>query len=111
MTVKGLCEAIELTILNMADETKSVEGVYAGDLLSWVMGHAECSNALVTIMSNLNVLAVASLLELSCVILTEGVLPDDEFLKTAREKEINVLSTTLTTYDICVKLSGVLGNE
>lgn len=111
MTVKEVSEALGLTEWNIAQDTREVCGVYAGDLLSWVMGHAEESNILVTIMSNLNVLAVASLLDLSCVILTEGVVPDCEFMNTAKEKEINVLSTNLTTYETCVKLAGVLTNE
>lgn len=108
MTVKEVSTALGLTEWNMADEGREVEGVYAGDLLSWVMGHAEESNALVTIMSNLNVLAVASLLDLSCVILTEGVTPDKEFMNTAKDKGINVFSTKMTTYEACVKLSGIL---
>ncbi len=108
MTVKEISEALKLKVWNMADADRKASGVYAGDLLSWVMGHADESNILVTIMSNLNVLAVASLLDLSAVILTEGVVPDEEFLKTAEEKQINVLSTSFTTYDTCIKLSGVI---
>ena len=41
---------------------------YAGDLLSWVMSHATAGDAWVTIMSNINVAAVASLTEVACVI-------------------------------------------
>ena len=71
MTVKQIFESLDLKILNQADTAREVSGVYAGDLLSWVMGHAEEGEILVTIMSNMNVLAVASLLDLSLVILSE----------------------------------------
>ena len=55
-------------------------------------------------MSNVNVLAVASLLDLSAVILAEGVKPDDEFLAIAKDKQINILSSSDSTYTICTKL-------
>ncbi len=104
MTVSGIIEKCSLTEYCLPCPDKCIEGVYAGDLLSWVMGHANCGECLVTIMSNINVLAVASLLDLSCVILAEGVKPDDEFLALAKEKQINVLSSMDRTYEICTKL-------
>jgi len=104
MTVKDIAEKCSLEILAEADLAREAEGVYVGDLLSWVMGHGEYGQCLVTIMSNVNVLAVASLLDFSCVILAEGVKPDDEFLNLAKEKEINVLSSKLSAYSICTSL-------
>ena len=108
MTVNAVCEKLGLGVCNLADGEREIEGVYAGDLLSWVMGHAECSNALVTIMSNINTLAVASLLDLSCVILSESVTPDEDFVNTAKQKQINVFTSDMTTYELCVKLSEIL---
>lgn len=108
MTVNAVCESLKLRALNISDGEREVDGVYAGDLLSWVMGKAKQSNAFVTIMSNINVLAVASLIDLSCVILAESVEVDQGFLEAAKEKEINVLSSSLTTYELCAKLSLIL---
>lgn len=108
MTINALCESLELKALNIAEGDREIDGVYAGDLLSWVMGRAKQSNAFVTIMSNINVLAVASLIDLSCVILAESVEVDPGFLEAAKEKEINVLSSSLTTYELCAKLSQIL---
>ncbi len=108
MTVNAVCESLKLKALNIAEGEREIDGVYAGDLLSWVMGRAKQSNAFVTIMSNINVLAVASLIDLSCVILAESVEPDPSFLEAAKEKEINVLSSSLTTYELCAKLSLIL---
>ncbi len=104
MTVSGIAEKYSFKIHNVSDGNREITGVYAGDLLSWVMGHAECDQCLVTIMSNLNVLAVASLLDLSCVILAEGVEPDVEFLNVAKEKGINVISSKESTYTVCTML-------
>ena len=69
MIVNELAEIDELESVLLTDPERSVQGAYAGDLLSWVMGRAEADNAFVTIMTNVNVVAVAALAELSCVIL------------------------------------------
>ena len=104
MTVKDIISKCSFTLESEADLDKEITGVYTGDLLSWVMGHGEEGQCLVTIMSNVNVLAVASLLDLSCVILAENVKGDDEFLSLAKEKEINVLSSKDSAYTICTLL-------
>lgn len=104
MKVSDIISKCSFTLLNEADTDRDITGVYTGDLLSWVMGHGEEGQCLVTIMSNVNVLAVASLLGLSCVILAENVKPDEEFLRLAKEKKINVLSSSESAYTICTLL-------
>ncbi|MBQ9937734.1 MAG: hypothetical protein IJO86_05360 [Oscillospiraceae bacterium] len=105
MKVCELKEKFGFAELNIEDGQREINGVYCGDLLSWVMGRAKESNAWITIMSNVNVLAVASLSDVACVILSEGVLLDDEVLKTAQSKGINVLSSPYPTYETAVMLS------
>ena len=104
MKVSDIITKCSFTLLIVADTDRDITGVYAGDLLSWVMGHGEEGQCLVTIMSNVNVLAVASLLDFSCVILAENVKPDEEFLALAKEKEINILSSKESAYTICTLL-------
>ena len=104
MKVSDIISKCSFSIVNGADLDKDITGVYTGDLLSWVMGHGEEGQCLVTIMSNVNVLAVASLLDLSCVILAENVKADEEFLSLAKEKQINVLSSRESAYTICTLL-------
>lgn len=108
MKVKELCEACALTPVVMADGEREIDGVYIGDLLSWVMGRAQADNAWITIMSNINVIAVASLADTSCVILAEGVNLDDEVKTAAEQKDINVLKTDLPAYECAVKLYEIL---
>lgn len=104
MTVEALLKKDIFSSVAVCDAGREITGVYAGDLLSWVMGHASTGECLVTIMSNINVLAVASLLDLPCVILTEDTQTDGEFVKTATEKGINVLKTEKNTYEVCTVL-------
>ena len=77
-------------------------------VLMWVMGRAKSGDVWITIMSNINVIAVASLSDVSCVLLAENVTLEDDVLKTAKEKGINVLSTSLTTYEAAIKMAGTI---
>lgn len=108
MTVRELAEKAEFRVLSMPDGGREVDGVYAGDLLSWVMGRASEGQAFVTIMTNINVLAVASLLDLSCVILSEDADAPEDLVKSAEEKGINLLKTPLPTYETCLLLGSLL---
>jgi len=69
------------------------------------MGRASSDEAWITIMSNVNILAVASLADTSCIILAEGVTLSEDIIDTANEKEINILSSEKSIYDIAVYLS------
>ncbi len=108
MKVKELANGDLFTAITLPHGDREIDGVYVGDLLSWVMGRAESDNAWVTIMSNINILAVASLSDTSCIILAENVKLDEEVIKTAYEKEINILSTNMDIYNTAVYLSKVI---
>ena len=95
-------------ILALPDPEREIEGVYIGDLLSWVMGRAKENEAWVTIMSNLNVIAVASLSDVASVIFAEGVIPDGEIIEVAKEKGVNLLVSPLPSYETAIKLSELL---
>lgn len=103
MNLSELCEKLSLTVV-AGDTGKTFDGVYAGDLLSRAMSHVEADNLWITIMSNINVIAVASLTEASAVLLAEDVELVPEALEAARDKEITVLSSPLTVYELCVKI-------
>ena len=85
-----------------------VEGGYCGDLLSWVMGRAPAGGAWLTIMSNVNVAAVAALADTACVVLAEGVVPDPPLLDRAKAQGITLLGTGLSVFDCAVRLGRLL---
>ena len=87
---------------------REITGVYIGDLLSWVMGRAKESDAWITIMSNVNTAAVASLADVSCIILAEGVTLEEDVLKVVKGKQINVILSCLPIYETAVNLSKML---
>lgn len=98
-------ESLKLKTLTAETEDIEFDGVYAGDLLSRCMSHVESGALWLTIMNNLNVIAVASLTEPAAVILAEGVVLPEDVLAVAREKNVAVFSTELTVYEICSVVS------
>ncbi len=105
MTVKGFSELDSIKPLVLGEPDREIEGVYIGDLLSWVMGNASSGDAWITIMSNINVLAVASLSDVSCIVLAEGVALEEDVINTAKEKGINIVSSELSIYETAILLS------
>ncbi len=108
MTVKQLCESCGFTPVCLPEPDREVAGAYMGDLLSWVMGRAQENNAWITIMSNINVAAVASLADVACVILTEDVSLEDDVLKVCNQKGVNVLSSSLSSFETAIKIHGMV---
>lgn len=108
MTVNDLLKAPEFDSVVLAEPDREIEGVYIGDLLSWVMGRAKSGDAWITIMSNVNTIAVATLADTACIILAEGVSLDDGVRETAEKKGINVVSTPLSAYSAALKLYSLL---
>ena len=108
MTVTELLKAAELSAVVLPDPDREIEGAYCGDLLSWVMGRASSGNLWITIMSNVNILAVASLADLSCILLAEGVSPDESVAETAKQKGINILSSDKSSFELATVIGKLI---
>jgi serine kinase of HPr protein (carbohydrate metabolism regulator) len=72
------------------------------------MGRAKADDVWITIMSNSNIVAVASLADTACILLAEGVELDDNVKTIAEAKGINVLTSGKTAYELAVALSSFL---
>ena len=108
MTVNELLTRADLMAAALPDGDREVTGVYIGDLLSWVMGRAASGDAWITIMSNRNIAAVATLADTACIILAEGVQPDEGVAALAEEKGINLLLSSVSAYDTALRLRDAL---
>lgn len=101
MNLAELVEKLNLSIFSGKEAlSKSVTGGYTSDLLSDVMGHAGPGQVWITLQTHKNVVAIASLKELSAIILVKGYKPDDEMLSQSIAERIPVLGTTLETFEI-----------
>ena len=104
MIVKNLVDDFGFQLLAGKDGLNNeVRGAYSCDLLSWVMSHTNDSDAWITVQTHLNIIAVASLLNLSCIIIPEGIEVDSDTITKADEEGIPVLSTELNSYKIFTK--------
>ena len=104
MTVSELSKQGDFRALALPDPDREITGVYVGDLLSWVMGRANEGDLWLTIMTNVNVIAVATLAGTAAVLLCEDCEPDAELIALANEKGINLLVTDKRIYEasLCV---------
>ena len=108
MTVKELAEKLELKVLAMPDGDREVTCGYAGDLLSWVMGKAPSDSAWFTIMSNVNIVAVAMLRDVAAIVVCEGAEIGDDVIARAKEQDVNLLLSTKGMYENCTELAKVI---
>ena len=108
MTVKDLAKTLSLTPLCAPEDHREITGGYCGDLLSWVMSRAQSGDAWVTIMTNINVVAVASLTDCACVILAEDSLPDAQVIERAELQEVNLFVSEQASYEVCAALGKLL---
>ncbi len=105
MTVNELKDKLALTAITLPDGDREITGCYIGDLLSWVMSKAQAGDAWITIMSNINIVAVAALCDTALILLAEGVTLDEEVKNAAELRGINVLSTEKSAYEAARELS------
>lgn len=108
MTVSEVASLLSLNPICVPAPEREVLGGYTGDLLSWVMGRAKPDDAWITIMSNQNIVAVAMLTDVSMIILAEDVSPDAGVAELCEAKSINLFSSELPAYELCVKLEKLI---
>ncbi|MCI1965387.1 MAG: DRTGG domain-containing protein [Oscillospiraceae bacterium] len=112
MTVEKLCKALGGTVVSGgAAMNENVTGYYCGDLLSRVMANAPKGCAWITVMGNVNAVAVALMAEAACILLAENVNPDPDAVEKAREKNIAVLCCGRTAGELAVAVHEALCHE
>ncbi len=108
MTVQDLIEKLDLSVLVEGELDREVTDCYIGDLLSWVMGRAPADSAWLTVMGNINSIAVATLADVSCIILVENAALDAEAKRKADIHGVTILQTEANSYQLAVKISALL---
>jgi len=87
---------------------REIRGVYCGDLLSDVLAHASPGDIWITIHRHRNIIAVASLVNLSGIIITRSREPESDTLDTAIKEGLPVFSTPYNNYETAGKLYKIL---
>jgi len=106
MRLSEIVRSLGLNVLTQPANLDEIEptGGYASDLLSCVMSGAKRGNLWVTLQAHLNIVAVAALLDLSAILITEGAQPDPATLEKAEQEGVILLSTPMPTYTVIGRL-------
>ncbi len=106
MTLQEIVGRLELTRLTADRDLSHVEldSGYSSDLLSCVMAGARRHGVWATLQSHINIVAVAALLELGAVIITEGTRPDDNTIARANEEGVNLFLTDKPSFWVVGRL-------
>ncbi len=109
MKVKDLVEKLNLKVLAGADGLdREIDGCYISDLLSDVMGNAQEGNVWITLQTHKNVMAVASLKEIACIILVKNLTANEDTVNQSNEEGLPLLQTSLPTYEIAGKIYNLI---
>jgi hypothetical protein len=106
MNLQQIIQTLDLTVLTeQRDFSGTVpEGGYTSDLLSCVMAGACHGGVWVTLQAHANIVAVAALLDLAAIIITEGAMPDQATIDRANTEGITLLSTAEPSFAVVGKL-------
>ncbi len=106
MNLETIIQELDLTLLTRPKQFAAItpSNGYASDLLSCVMAGAGENGIWVTLQAHANVVAVAALIGMSAVIITENAQPDEATIAKANEENITLLATPEPTYHIVGKL-------
>jgi hypothetical protein len=106
MNLQQIIDHLSLTVLTESRDFTSITpaGGYTSDLLSCVMAGAKGNYLWITLQAHLNIVAVAALLEVAAIIITEDAKPDPATIAKANEQGVILLSTPKPTYVVDGKL-------
>jgi serine kinase of HPr protein (carbohydrate metabolism regulator) len=105
MTVKQLVDNLKLKVFSGASGLNNeITGGYVSDLLSDVIGNANEGQIWATLQTHKNVIAVASLKDLSAVIIVKGLMPDDACMEKSNEEGIPILGTSDYSFELSGKI-------
>lgn len=108
MKVNELKDKLNLEVLTAGDMEKGIEGCYSGDLLSWVMSKAKDGDVWLTVMGNINAVAVAVLCDCACIILTDKAALDDEAKAKAEIQGVTIFRSEKSAYELSVEISKLI---
>lgn len=109
MKVIDLVKELQLEVFCGEEALQNkVTGGYSSDLLSDVMGHIDEGMLWITMQTHQNIVAIATLKDISAVVIVNGASPDEETIRKGREENVILLGTSLSSFDIGGKIYQLL---
>jgi hypothetical protein len=101
MELQEIINSLSLKVENPSVNLKrEVTGAYVSDMLSDVIGNSKEGFLWITIQVHLNIIAVASLKNLSGIILVNSRVPAEDTLEKAIKENIPIMTTPLPAFDL-----------
>lgn len=105
MTLKEMIQTCKFEQASVPEKEDCVlSNPFCCDLLSIAMSRIPANAVWVTVMANMNTLAVATLTDVACIILAEGVRLDAPALEKAKEEKITVLYSNSSIFNTALKV-------
>jgi hypothetical protein len=106
LTLEYIARELELTLLTQPVDLNTIvpSAGYMSDLLSCVMAGAAKQGIWITLQAHTNIVAVAALIDLCAVIITEGAEPDAATIQKANQEGVTLFSTSKPSFMIAGKL-------
>lgn len=109
MRVSEIIKELNLDVKSGASSLDTeITGGYVSDLLSDVIGNSKPGNIWVTLQVHQNIVAVASLKELSGIIIVQGRCPDDETIMKADIENVPIMVSSLSTFELVGRIYKLL---
>lgn len=108
MLVSELQKTLGLETVYMSETDKEITNCYIGDMLSVVMSRADEGDVWLTVQTNVNIAAVAVLTGCACIVITEGMTPDEETIKKAEAQDVTIFKSPHTAYELACKIRDLI---
>ncbi len=110
MILRMIIEKLGLEVKTAdVDLTADVTGAYVSDLLSDVIANSREGELWITLQVHPNIIAVATLKDLSGIILVNNRQPEEETLKKAEQERIPLIITEWTAFQLAGRLYKLIG--
>lgn len=104
MTIRELAAGLGARVAQDDFTDNEIMGAYTSDLLSDVMANAKEGGALITIQAHKNTVAVATLVNVTCVIICNNRPLPEDMLAAAKDEGIAILLTGENQFTVSGKL-------
>lgn len=106
MDLQTIIDQLNLKLLTKPKDLSKIKPKigYTSDLLSCVMAGAAKGSIWVTLQAHINIIAVAALLDVCAVIISEGAMPEAATIEKANSEGIVLLSSSENSFHVVGKL-------
>lgn len=102
MTILEIANVLEARVLTPhIDLMREVHAACGSDMMSDVLAYVKDQAVLVTGLNNPQVVRTADMMDMVCIVYVRGKVPDENTLCLAREREIAVMTSSMTMFTAC----------